>query len=550
MLGPRRHRALFFAVFGLLTALSALPFWLTRILPMQDYPHFLLFARAFGDCRLPGSPFHGAYDGVPLSPLVLPIALTRALARVSSFEAAGRAIWTLYAVGLPLSALYLLSALRRDPWGVVLVFPLVISYWVIGGFFAFATGMPLLLLGLAAAVRWLEAPTLRRGAWLAAILAASFLWHALIFAQLALDFGLLWCLHRAESGRARARALAPVLPAALLFAAWVMASIQGHGPGRKPPVWPPFLDNATRFFAYLGPLPQAAGAAFLLVLVLAVGAATEAAPQLDASPAFRVKAPFKWLSIAAVLGYALLPSTCFGVEGINNRQPYLAALLFVFGWSLPRRRGRARSCSGRSGAPRRSGSRTWRGASRRSIARRRARRGCSIASRRGRRCSRRSIARRRSRSREAAGGARSLRVDPRRRAPQRVLRRLRHQPGSLRQRSEPDARPLARRVARSAGLKRFDYVLVRAPVSAAVERDRSLRLVAKDEGFALFSVCGAASSRRARRRSRRRRSRRHPRPHGLDAILEVAPPRLVDDHAAEAGLEVDLGEGEDLLREG
>src|SRR3954451_23388958 len=99
MFGPRNHRALFFAVFALLTGLSAVPFWLTRILPMQDYPHFLLFARAFGDCRSPGSPFHGTYTtGFPLAPLVLPIVLTRAIALFSSFETAGRVIWTLYAV--------------------------------------------------------------------------------------------------------------------------------------------------------------------------------------------------------------------------------------------------------------------------------------------------------------------------------------------------------------------------------------------------------------------------------------------------------------------
>ncbi len=495
MLGPRRHRALFFAALGLLTALSALPFWLTRILPMQDYPHFLLFARAFGDCRLPGSPFHGAYTtGFPLSPLVLPIVLTRAIARVSSFEAAGRALWTLYAVGLPLSALYLLSVLRRDPWCVLLVFPLVISYWVIGGFFAFATGMPLLLLGLAAAVRWLEAPTRGRGAWLAAILAASFLWHALIFAQLALDFGLLWCLHRAESGRARARALAPILPAALLFAAWVMASIQGHGPGRKPPLWPPLLDNAARFFAYLGPLPQAAGAAFLVLLVLAVGAATEAAPQPDARPAFRVKTPFTWLSIAAVLGYALLPSACFGVEGINNRQPYIAALLFVFGWSLPRRRGARALLLGAVGCASAIG----------------------LAHLAGRFAAF---------DRETAGASRLLdRVAPGQtlfasldRAstssfPEKPLVAL-DLYASIRGGGLPNASfagydiNLVRYVndrnpmpglspgawQGSAGLKRFDYVLVRAPVSAAVERDRSLRLVATEEGFALFSVCGGGS---------------------------------------------------------
>jgi hypothetical protein len=495
MLGPRRHRALFFAVLGLLIALAALPFWLTRILPMQDYPHFLLFARAFGDCRIPGSPFHGTYTtGFPLSPLVLPILLTRAIARVSSFETAGRVLWTLYAVGLPMAALHLLSVLRRDPWSVLLVFPLVISYWVIGGFFAFATGMPLLLLGLAAAVRWLEAPTRGRGALLAAILAAAFLWHALIFAQLALDFGLLWCLHRAESGRARARALAPLVPAALLFAAWMRASIQGHGPGRKPPLWPPFLDNAAHFFAYLGPLPQAVGAAFLLALVLAVGAATEAAAQPDARPAFRVKTPFTWLSIASALGYALLPSVCFGVEGINNRQPYLAALLFVFGWSLPRRRGpRVLLLGAVAGAS-----------------------AIGLAHLAGRF---------QAFDRETAGASRLLdRVGPGETLlasldrvgtisfPEKPLVAL-DLYASIRGGGLPNASfagydiNLVRYVndrnpmpglspgmwQGSAGLKQFDYVLVRAPVSAAVERDRALRLVARDEGFALFAVCGGGA---------------------------------------------------------
>lgn len=495
MFGPRNNRALFFAVFALLTSLSALPFWLTRILPMQDYPHFLLFARAFGDCNTPGSPFHGTYTtGFPLSPLVLPILLTRAVARVSSFETAGRVLWTLYAVGLPVASLHLLGVLRRDPWCVLLVFPLVISYWVIGGFFAFATGMPLLLLGLAVSVRWLEAPTRGRGAALAAIVAAAFLWHALIFAQLALDFGLLWCLHRAESGRARARALAPLVPAMAIFAAWVMASIQGHGPGRKPPTWPPFLDNATHFFAYVGPLPQAVGAVFLLALLLAVGAAAEPAALPDASLAFRVKRPFTWLAIAAALGYALLPSTCFGVEGINNRQPYLAALLFVFGWSLPARRAPralllgAVACASVLGLAHLAG------------------RFAAF-------------------DRETAGASRLLDRVARGEAllapitrvatisfPEKPLVAL-DLYAAIRSGGLPNASfagydiNLVRYVGDRnpmpglspngwqgrAGLLRFDYVLLRAPLGPVIERDPALRLVAKDGDFALFSVCGGGA---------------------------------------------------------
>ncbi len=495
MSGTRNPRALFFAVFGLLTGLCALPFWLTRLLPMQDYPNFLLFARVFGDCHTPGSPFFGAYTtGFPLSPLVLPLLLTRAIARFSSFETAGRVLWTLYAVGLPVASLHLLRVLRRDPWSVLLVFPLVISYWVIGGFFAFATGMPLLLLGLAVSVRWLEAPSRRRGLLLAAIVAAALLWHALIFAQLALDFGVLWCLHRAENGRARTRALAPLVPALAIFVAWMAASIQGRTPGRRPPLWPPFFDNAAHFFAYLGPLPQAVGAMFLLALVLAVFAATRPASAPGASFAFRVKSPFTWLAIVSTAGYVLLPSTCFGVEGINNRQPYFAALLFVFGWSLPARRLPRAVLLGVVGVASALG----------------------LAHLAGRFAAF---------DRETAGASRLLdRVGPGQALfapldrvstnsfPDKPLvgldlySSIRH--GGLPNASFAgyainfvryvnDRNPMPG-LSLSAwqgnpGLAQFDYVLLRAPVAPAITRDRSLRLVALEGGFALFSVCGGCA---------------------------------------------------------
>ncbi len=495
MFGPRLHRPFFFAVVGLLTGLGAAPFWLTRILPMQDYPQFLLFARVFGDCHDPGSPFHGTYTtGFPLSPLVLPILITRAIAYFSSFETAGRVLWTLYAVGLPIASLRLLGVLRRDPWCVLLVFPLVISYWVIGGFFGFATGMPLLLLGLAASVRWLEAPTLRRGAALAALVVAAFLWHALIFAQLALDFGVLWLLHRAESGRARAWAAAPLAPAIAIFVAWMMAAVHGRAPGRKPPQWPPFLQNASHFFDYLGPLPQAAGVAFLLVLVLAAGAAAVPATSPEASGAFRVKRPFTWLAILAALSYAILPNACFGVEGLNNRQPYFAALLFVFGWTLPARRGARALLLGAVGVASALGL---------------AHLGKRFAEF----------------DRETAGASRLLdRVGPgesllapidrvgTRSFPVNSLSALGLY-ASVRRGGLPNTSfagyevNLIRYVngrnpmpglstsgwPGAAGLKRFDYVLLRDPVAVTIERDLPLRLVAKDDGFTLLSVCGGGA---------------------------------------------------------
>jgi len=329
---------LFTLVFGALLLLAAAPFWLTRILPMQDYPHFLVFARAYGDCVDPRSPFAGTYTrGFALSPLLLPILLTRAFGAVAGLENGGRMVWTLYAVGLPLASLYLLRVLGRDRWAVLLVFPILLSYWVVGGFFAFATSAPLLVLGLALSVRWLTAPSWRYGAALAVVLSALHLWHALAFAQLLLDFGVLWLLVRCDSLKARVLALAPLVPGLGLFAAWMLATVHGRSPATRPAAWPPFSDNAVHFFDYIGPiLPDVIGAVVVLAVVVAAGALARSRRVVGRRP-FRLDNPFAVLALLALVSYLVLPGTCLSVEGINNRQPWIAALLFVFGWTLPAR---------------------------------------------------------------------------------------------------------------------------------------------------------------------------------------------------------------------
>ncbi len=347
---PWRHRAYGAAVFTL-TLLAALPFWLTDLLPMMDYPPFLTFVRAFQDYRDPASPFHGTYTlGWPVAPLVLPILLTRAIAAVSSIEIAGKVLWTLYAAALPAASMFLLRVLRRDRWCVLLVFPLVHSYWVSGGFFAFATASPLVVLGLALAVRWLDQPSWRRGLGVSAVATALLLWHALAFAQLLLDVALLWALWRAPGLRARCRALLPLVPSLVLFVVWAARMVLTRPSGGEVPgpwaAWPPFFENAGELLGYIGVLlPGSAGYVLLFaLLVLAGAAAAPAAPDRphgspDAPTArYRVQNPFVVLSFASVACYLFLPAYCFGVEGINNRHPWMAALLFTFAWSLPARR--------------------------------------------------------------------------------------------------------------------------------------------------------------------------------------------------------------------
>src|SRR5262249_52321423 len=145
-------------------------------------------------------------------------------------------------------------------------FPLVISYWVTGGFFGFATGAPLLLFALAQAIRWFEAPSLARATSFALVACALHLWHGYLVAQLFLNVGALWLLFRFADGRARWRALVPLLPTVLLFALW-MRAVAGRPHAAIPFHRLSFADNGAQFFGLIGPiLPGATVAACLFVL--------------------------------------------------------------------------------------------------------------------------------------------------------------------------------------------------------------------------------------------------------------------------------------------
>jgi hypothetical protein len=306
---------------------------------MQDYPETLLFARAYGDCHDPASPFFGTYTtGFPLSPLVLPLLLLRGIGAFVGLENAGRVMWTLYAVGLPLASMHLLDVLGRDRWQVLLVLPLLLSYWVIGGFFAFATAMPFLVLGLALSVRWLLAPSWRGGVLLSGVLCILDLWHALAFAQLVLDFGVLWLVFPAGLSRDRFRALIPLVPSLTLFVAWMWTTIVTRAPGSIPPKWLSFPDAAPHFVDFIGPSVSEGAAAVLLIAVVIV-AGRFFGSHRPSPGRLRVSDPFALLALLAAASFLLLPRDCFGVEGISNRQPWIAALFLAFSARLPSRRG-------------------------------------------------------------------------------------------------------------------------------------------------------------------------------------------------------------------
>lgn len=307
----------------------------------MDYPQFLGFVRAFRDMHVPGSAFYGTYAlGFPLSPLILPLVIVRALSVFVSIEDAGRLVITAYAVGLPLASLRLLRVLDKDPALVFLVFPLVFSYWLNGGFFAYFTGMPLLLLGLSEGIRWLEAPSFRRSSTLVGLLIAAFLWHALVFAELVQGLLILWVCARVDDTKARIRLALPVVPALSFFATWMVTMVLQRSSGETRPAAAAFrspLENAAEFLQNIGMLvPEATAQIMSFALLLLVFFRFDR-PSMTVEAKFWVKNPLAILSLATALGALFFPAYCFGVEGINNRKCWVAALYLIFALRLPAR---------------------------------------------------------------------------------------------------------------------------------------------------------------------------------------------------------------------
>jgi hypothetical protein len=335
------------AVCTVLALLVAAPWWRTRLLPMQDYPGFLGFVRTFQDLGNPSSPFFHTYKTAwPFSPLALPLFLTSALARLSSIEIAGKILLTLYALGLPVSAAFLLKSVGQSRWNVVWMFPLVFSKWVSSGFFAFFTGVPLMLLALALTVRFLKAPSARRGAWVGAVLGALVLWHALIAAEGLLGFGVLWLSWRAPSASARWKSLWPLAAPIVMFMLWLGEGLfRAKGPPAPPPTWPGAarLFDVNYFFTrVLMITPRAEVYAKLLVLAVLLGLVFGARARRYAEPGapladWHVKNPFAVLSAIALASYFVFPDMLLHVEIIGDRFVWFAAIYFGIAWNLPER---------------------------------------------------------------------------------------------------------------------------------------------------------------------------------------------------------------------
>jgi hypothetical protein len=319
---------------------TLLPWWLSDLLPLMDYPMFLSFVRVFQDYRDPLSPLSQHFTFGPLlSPLLLPLVLTSAFSKLGSVELGGRLMLSFYSLGMLASSAYLLRALRQSRWNLVLVAPLVFGKWVSSGFFSFFTGVPLLLCCIAVAVCHLERPTRSRSAAVTVLLLALYLWHAMLFGEALITLTVLWLCWRAPSWPERARVLLLALPALIAFALWMSQTSGIVSHERRVGVAFDDLSRVLDPMQFLGCIPMRfVGAerwvfSGLLVLI-ACRALLPGAPP-EAPPSLRVRNPAALLAVVALATYAFAPAQTFGNELFNYRFAWFAALFGAFAWTFP-----------------------------------------------------------------------------------------------------------------------------------------------------------------------------------------------------------------------
>jgi hypothetical protein len=231
---------------------AAVPFWTSRLLPYQDAPQHLAAIRILADYGNPSFAFQRwfvlDFHRLQYLGFYLPAA---ALAKLVGPEAACRLLLSAVALALVGAFGMLLSAFDRDPRLAVFAPLAVHTAPLYLGFFNFVESVPLAIAVVALVERELRGPRTGR-AWVLAVSAALCIWlhpSALAFALFA---AALLAFTSGQPGRRKLRALLPLVPAALLFAAWALQALfsrDGAGvQARAAPRWTPLGEHTLDLF--------------------------------------------------------------------------------------------------------------------------------------------------------------------------------------------------------------------------------------------------------------------------------------------------------------
>jgi len=210
-----------------LAILATAPAWIVEHPPLQDLPFHVATLRLIHDH---GNPAYGFADVYRLNLLhteyLLYYVIGDALSFVLGVKAASVAMMCLYLGATPLAMLALLRALGRDERLTLFVMPLVVNVMFCFGLLPFVFGFPMMLAGLAAAVRHFERPTRRSAITLGGLGVLTFYAHVLPFALFGVGCIALFPWKRPDRWL---KSAAPLAVSLAFVAWWVLGSKAGGG---------------------------------------------------------------------------------------------------------------------------------------------------------------------------------------------------------------------------------------------------------------------------------------------------------------------------------
>lgn len=330
-------------VFGAVALYAAWPVWCVEHPPIQDLPQHLAAVRvlaSYGDPDLAFAQYftidltRTQYLAYYLAAIVLSWPLGVVLAN--------KLLIAIAIVATPYSMRSLLRALGRDERLALFVVPLTWNAHLILGFMNFIAAIPLMLVGLAIAVRLREAWSLRRAILLGAVTFVCFYTHVVPFAFLGLGAALVAI---GEGWKETGKRWLPLVPPALAALVWSQLSPAGQstvtaasGQGDRASFVEPmqaFHEIPMWLTDVLGEsLDEKLLFAFFVVLALAAVTGGGGSERPLARDAWRRIAPFG--PLAGVL-YFVTPAGYDWIWPINARFALMALVFLVP--ALPRARG-------------------------------------------------------------------------------------------------------------------------------------------------------------------------------------------------------------------
>jgi hypothetical protein len=194
--------------------------WTTRLFPFTDLPNHLAAATILRHFRDPACSFADYFD-IELFPRPNVFHLLFcSLKLFPSVEMANRLFLSLYALLLPLSALFFTRRTGGDRWHSVASFVLLYNMSVSWGFVGFFFSIPLVLIFAGLLVGYFDRGGWRSSSALTLILAVTFFVHALAALFMLLLFITCGLVRSKGEPLGLLARLAPALPLALLLFAW------------------------------------------------------------------------------------------------------------------------------------------------------------------------------------------------------------------------------------------------------------------------------------------------------------------------------------------